>query len=257
VNTVLITIIAAFEFGSSGGPAGAMLAGGAVADWRHGPCLNPALVDTGPGLAASASGCRPYGLEGLSWARTALHARRERLGVTVAAASLGLGRYRESDLQLVLSGEPARAVWFGVGAHALVLNPDGVDADATLALDAGGSLALGRLRLGAAALNLNGPRWRDGSEQPTRLSFSAAWLPVEQLLLAADVERTSAGEVVLAGMEFRLAPPVALRLGVGTAPLRYAGGLAVAVGPVGLDYAWQFHPQLKTTHLLGLLMTWY
>jgi hypothetical protein len=43
---------------------------------------------------------------------------------------------------------------------------------------------------------------------------------------------------------------------VGVAPLRYAAGLGATVGPLGFEYAYEFHPQLKETHVLGLRAAW-
>ncbi len=252
----LSVVLSAFEFSCGSGPAGAMLAGGAVADWRHGLWHNPALVDTLPGPGAAAAGCRPYGLEGLTWAALALHFQLRQWGASFGAGSMALGRFRESDMQVVLAGSPAARTWLGVGSHVLMLNSDGVNPDFAVSFDAGGWYALGRFALSAAAVRLNQPRWRDGEEQPTRLTLSVAWLLVDELLIAADVIRQAGSEAVATGVEFRLAPPLCLRVGMLTSPLRYAGGLGVRVGVLDFDYAWQFHPQLKGTHVIGLSLTW-
>lgn len=253
----LFVFLSAFEFSCGSGPAGAMLAGGAVADWRHGLWHNPALVDTFPGAGAAAVGCRPYGLEGLTWATTALHFHHRRWGASLGAGSMALGRFRESDVQVVLAGSPAARTWLGVGTHVLLLNPDGVNSDFALSFDVGGWYAPGRFALGAAAASLNRPRWQDDEEQPARLTLSVAWQLVDELLVAADVIRQAGNESVACGTEFRLAPPLCLRAGVLTAPLQYAGGLGVRVGVLGFDYAWRFHPQLKGTHVAGLSLAWH
>lgn len=252
----LFVFLSAFEFSGGSGPAGAMLAGGAVADWRHGLRLNPALVDTVSGLGAGIGGCRPYGLEGVIWTTTALHMERQRWSVSLGAASLALGRFRESDFQLVCAGSPVTDVWLGAGTHFLLLNQNYAVPDLTLALDAGARYAWGRFAVGAAVSNLNRPRWRDDTVQPARLTLSAAWQPVDELLLATDVVRTAGSEAAAGGVEFRLAPPIALRVGAATAPLHYAGGLEVTAGWFGIDYAWRFHPQLKDTHVVGLCFKW-
>ncbi len=233
-----------------------MLAGGAVADWRHGLWLNPALVGVPSGSGFAAVGCRPYGLEGLTWVATALHLKQRRWGGSLGAGSLALGRFRESDVQFVLAGTPVARTWLGLGTHVLVLNQDGANSDIALSLDVGGWYALGRFALGVAATNLNRPRWQDSDEQPGCLAASAAWQPVDELLLAADILRQAGSEAVASGVEFRLAPPLRLRAGVQTAPLQYAGGLEVRAGMLGLSYAWRFHPQLKDTHIVGVLIEW-
>jgi hypothetical protein len=105
-------------------------------------------------------------------------------------------------------------------------------------------------------LRLNSPRWRDGAAQPTKVVIGGSWQPVNELLIAVDLSREQDNEDAAFGVELRLVPQVGVRLGVGTAPLRLAGGLGASAGPVGLEYAYQFHPVLKETHLFGLQAAW-
>ncbi|MEO0086326.1 MAG: hypothetical protein ABIK37_06825 [candidate division WOR-3 bacterium] len=252
----LLILVSAFEFSGGSGSASAMLAGGAVADWRHGLWLNPALVGVPSGTDVAAAGCRPYGLDELTWGAAAVRLGHERWGGSLGASSLCLGRFRESDMQVVLAGSPAPGTWLGLGTHVLLLNQDQTGSDLTLRLDAGGWHILGRFALGVAATNLNQPRWQNDDYQPGCLTLSATWQPVDELLLAADILRQAGSEAVAGGIEFRLAPPICLRAGVQTAPLHYAGGLELRVGILGLSYAWRLHPQLKDTHVVGLSLAW-
>ena len=87
--------------------------------------------------------------------------------------------------------------------------------------------------------------------------LAGSWRPIDDLLLALDLGREGDDEDAAFGAEFRLVPQLGLRLGVGVAPLRYAAGLGAAVGPLGFDYAYQFHPTLKETHVLGLRAAWH
>ena len=103
---------------------------------------------------------------------------------------------------------------------------------------------------------LNSPRWREGTELPSRVVLAGSWRPVDDLLLALDLSRQSSDEDAAFGAEFRLVPQLGLRFGVGVNPLRYAAGLGATVGPLGLEYAYEFHPQLKETHVLGLRAAW-
>jgi hypothetical protein len=80
--------------------------------------------------------------------------------------------------------------------------------------------------------------------------------PVDELVLAADVTYCSGRASAGLGCEFLLIPQLALRAGVGTDPLRFGGGFGVRVGPVGLDYAYGFHPQLEESHRLGVTAAW-
>jgi hypothetical protein len=86
--------------------------------------------------------------------------------------------------------------------------------------------------------------------------LAGSWRPVDDLLLALDLSRERSDEDAAFGAEFRLVPQLGLRIGVGVAPLRYAAGLGAEVGPLGFEYAYQFHPKLKETHVLGLRAAW-
>jgi hypothetical protein len=129
--------------------------------------------------------------------------------------------------------------------------------DVVPAFDAGVCWRSGRVRVGAAGLRLNSPRWHDGTELPPRVVLAGSWQPVDEALLALDLGREGSDEDAAFGAEFRLIPELALRLGVAVVPLRFAAGLGAAVGPLGFEYAYQFHPVLKDTHVFGLRAAWH
>ena len=87
--------------------------------------------------------------------------------------------------------------------------------------------------------------------------LAGSWYPVDDVLLALDVSRERDDEDAAFGVEFRPVRQLGLRLGVGVVPLRYAAGLAATVGPLQLEYAYQFHPTLKESHVLGLRAAWH
>jgi hypothetical protein len=170
---------------------------------------------------------------------------------------LSLDRYHEYDAQTVIGGMPARNVAVGLGMHALVVEAGQSHDDFVPAVDAGVCWHSGRLRVGAAGLRLNAPRWHDGTELPPRVVLAGSWQPVDEVLLALDLSRERSDEDAAFGAEFRLIPQLGLRLGVGAAPLRFAAGLGAKVGPVGFEYAYQFHPVLKESHVFGLRAAWH
>ena len=253
----VLALLGAFEFVCPGGPASAMLAGGAVPDWRHGLTLNPALAGPDHVVGGAAMHARPYGLDGLSWGRAGVNWQGRSLSVSAATASLALGSYGENDVQVCLAGSPVRQTRIGIGAHALIERMGRAGSDVVPAVDVGGSYSVGTLMLGAAALGLNAPRWRDGTDLAAKVVVSGAWRPVPTLLLALDITRQEAAERAAFGVEFRIIPQAGLRFGVATEPLQYAGGVGLEIGPVMVDYAWRFHPQLKGTHIIGLTGAWH
>ena len=233
-----------------------MIAGAAVADGHHSFFLNPALVVSESRLQAGVSYSRPYGLQGLAWGRACAGWSSQTVAAGAGFSSLQLGRYGEHDAQVVVGGTPARSIAVGLGIHALIVSDSPNTGDMVPAFDVGVCWQSDRVRVGGAGLRLNSPRWREGTEVPVRMVLAGSWYPVDEVLLAMDVSRERGEEDATFGAEFRPIRQLGLRLGVGVVPLRYAAGLAATVGPVQLEYSYQFHPTLKESHLLGLRAAW-
>jgi len=253
---VILLLLSAFEYPGHAGRSAAMIAGAAVPDGQHPFFLNPALCVTRSRLLAGACYSRPYGLPGLSWGRVSGAWSSGRLAAGAGFSALGLEHYGEQDAEVVFAGSPLPEVAVGLAVHALVISAVRGYGDVVPSVDAGACWQSGPVRIGAAGLRVNSPRWREGGELPTRLVVAGSWLPVDDLLLALDLSREGEDEDAAFGAEFRLVPQLGLRLGVGAAPFRYAAGVGAVVGPLGFDYAYQFHPQLKETHVLGLHAAW-
>ncbi len=254
---VLLLLLSAFEYPGLTGCSSAMLAGAAVADGQHSFFLNPALIASERRFTTGVSCSRPYGLPGVYWGRACGGWSSERVAAGVGFSSLRFGRYDEQDAQVVVGGQPMRLVFVGLGLHALIVSGAPGYGDVAPALDAGVCWQSGRVQVGAAGLRLNTPRWRDGTEVPFRMVMAGSWYPADGVLLALDVSRERGEEDAAFGGEFRPVPQLGLRFGVGVAPFRYAAGLAATVGPVGFEYAYQFHPTLKESHVLGLRAAWH
>lgn len=234
-----------------------MLAGAAVADRQHSFFLNPALVVDDCRFQTGVCYSRPYGLPGLAWGRVCGSWSSENVAAGVGFSALRLDRYGEQDAQVVVGGTPTRSIAVALGVHALIVSDSPYYSDIVPTFDAGLCWRSGRIRVGAAGLRFNSPRWHDGIELPPRIVLAGSWQPVDEALLALDLSRAGSDEDAAFGAEFRLVPQFGLRCGVGVAPLRYAAGLVATVGPVGFEYAYQFHPTLKETHVLGLRAAWH
>ncbi len=253
----LLLLLSAFEYPGLAGRSSAMLAGAAVSDGQHSFFLNPALIVSDRRLQGGVCYSSPYGLPGLSWGRACGGWSSERVAAGAGLAALRLGRYGEQDAQVVVGGTPTRSVAVGLGVHALIVSDAPNYHDIVPAFDAGVCWQSGRVRIGAVGLCLNSPRWHDGTEVPIRMVLGGSWFPVDEVLLAMDVSRERGEEAAAFGAEFRPVPQIGLRVGVGVVPLRHAAGLDATVGPVGLEYAYQFHPTLKESHVLGLRAAWH
>jgi len=254
---VFLLLFCAFEFPGYSGRASAMLAGAAVSDNQHSFFLNPALGVDETLSCVGITCSRPFGLPGLVWGRACGSWDLGCLTAGLGLSSVALGRYGEHDVAVVAGGEPIANTAVGMGLHALVVSSGSEYGDFVPSFDAGVCWRTGRIRVGAAGIRLNSPRWREGTEMPLRAVVAGSWRPVDDLLLALDLSRERDNEDAAFGAEFRPIPPIALRLGIGVAPLRYAAGLEAMVGPLGLEYAYQFHSKLKGTHVLGVRAAWH
>jgi hypothetical protein len=233
-----------------------MIAGSASPDLGNGLTVNPALVvgcERAGGFAAYA---RPYGLAGLQWAGCGIGGRAGRFAFAAGAHRLGLGRYSENDLVAVAGAEPSAQFALGVAAHALMVEGEAGYRRVAPGFDAGVLWRGGRVSVAAAGLGINEPDIGPGQALAARFMLGVLWQPVAPLLVAVDLGREGVDESAGAGLEFRLVPGVALRCGVGTGPLRYAGGLALRSSPVGMAYAFRFVPELGATHVFGLEGFW-
>lgn len=252
--TILLCLLTAFEFSAVAGPAAAMVAGGAIADWRGASVANPALAAASGRFNAAMSYEQPYALAGLKYVGAQAGASFGRVALVAVGSDLGLESYHEYDLGLALATGVLHSGTFGVGVHALVVRRTG-DVEFAPALDAGGCWDFGRVRVAVSGTRLNGPRLGGAGDLASIIMLSAAWRPVDELLLAGDLVREGSDEELRLGGEFRIIPALGLRAGIGTAPLRYAAGVAATAGPLTLDYAFHLHPALGSSHQFGLLLS--
>uniref|UniRef100_A0A7C4GHK6 PorV/PorQ family protein n=1 Tax=candidate division WOR-3 bacterium TaxID=2052148 RepID=A0A7C4GHK6_UNCW3 len=258
MTTFALIFWAAFEFAVAD-PAGASLAANmASGSWQSTFGSNPALLSCELKWAAAAVFTRPYGLGGLYSGRLDVMTVPEGtgLGFGCSLASTSFEKYQEHDLTIAAAWDVTPVVTAGVGLHGMGQVWQGEVIDMLGTADVGAVVRLGTLRLGVVGRRVNSPKLHDESELPLLLAVGGSWQPVSDLLLALDLRRESAEESAAFGVEFRLIPQMRLRAGLVTAPLRYSGGIGVDVGQFGIDYAWQFDPVLKDTHVVGVEVRW-
>lgn len=233
-----------------------MLAAGAGDDWRHSLSHNPALVRRCGQSGFAAAYCRPFGLEGVDWMQVAAAGRRGRWAGAAYAAGVSMGRYREIAAGLVAGWEPFDSLLTGTATRLLMVETARRTADVVPALDVGVNWRHGRLTLGCSVLSVNEPKFEDGEVVPFRSLLSASLRPTPELLLALDLSRTGSDETMAFGIEFNLASPLDLRVGVGYEPLVYGAGVGVHIGPVSVDYSYRYHSRMQETHVIGLAAEW-
>ncbi|MBN2537971.1 hypothetical protein JXB37_06840 [candidate division WOR-3 bacterium] len=229
----------------------------AAGSWQSASSVNPALAAAIDFLVLSADYWRPYGLAGVDHLDVRVAAGRSSWSVMAGTASLGFDRFREVDVYACGTYRPGRQLAVGLGLHWLLVDQGVRGIRAAPAVDLGMLWQVGRFRLGAAGRSLNRPDIGSAGLIPPRFLAGFEYSPVDELILAADATYCSGSTSAGFGCEFLLIPQLAIRAGVGTAPLRFGGGLGVRVGPVGLDYAYGFHPQLGESHHLGVTVAWH
>jgi len=254
---LLLLLVAAFEPMLPLGPAAAMNAGTAHPHWQNAFGRNPALAASSPWLALGGGYWRPYGLEGVDQAGLSAAAGFERWAAMLGISQFGFDRYRERDFAVLGAFRAFPTVAVGAAAHLLTVTTSPVRTEAVVALDAGAAWSVGFLHLGVAANRFNLPRLANGDLLPATVRAGLSAEPLEDFAVALDAAWSEYGGETSAGFELGLLPQLKLRFGVGYPPLEYAAGLGVVAGPVEVDYAFRYHPQLRDSHILGLRFSWW
>ncbi|MEO0077406.1 MAG: hypothetical protein ABIK86_00195 [candidate division WOR-3 bacterium] len=257
---VLVALLsAAFEFVCPDPATAGIGVSAASGSWRSALEGNPALLSCELSRAAAATVARPYDISGLYSGRLDVMVRPPEtpLALGCGLATNCLDRYQEHDLAFVASWGILPNVTVGAGCHGLGQVWAGEVLDLLVAVDVGTAVQLGTLRIGLSGRRINVPRLHDGSELPPLIRVGGSWQPVSDVTLAVDLLREGAEESAALGVELRLVPQLRLKAGLTTLPMCYSGGIGVDVGPVRVDYAWQFHPQLKSTHVAGAEVRWW
>jgi hypothetical protein len=252
----LWALVMAFEFHAAGAREAAMVAAGA-GDWIAALSCNPALSLNADRVNLVGGCCQPFGLDRVQHVTAAAATQRSNWALAAGVTSLGFERYRETQAVLCGGMHPLRAVTFGAGVRWLVVDQGSRGVDMAPAFDIGATWQSGKLVLAAAGRAVNRPGLGTSGAVQQRLVLAVGVTPVEDLRMLADFTLESEGAAGAFGCELLLLSQLAIRAGVGTGPLVYAGGIGLRVGPVGLDYACRFHPQLKETHQLNLSASWH
>ena len=184
-------------------------------------------------LAASA---RVYGTEGYSETRIAGGLARDvslsttrRLAVGLAAgydavAIDGFGSTGSVHLAVGIQGDVVPSVRAGFALRNVIGLADDAETDLTRPLGAVPSIAAG-----------------------------VAYQPSDRALLALDLDQSMEGDLsVRAGLEARVVDALALRAGIGTAPVRFSAGIGVNAGPLAVDVAVERHETLGLTPAVSI-----
>jgi hypothetical protein len=258
---------AAFEFSEVGARSVAL--GGAfcaVSDDAGGLSQNPAGMCWAPGRRVNLSACRPFGLADLDTQELAFLQPFSRWALGLRAQRFGGDLYSEMTVGLSCGRRFLDGFSAGLSLRGLQLAISQYGCDRTWSCDLGFLGAFSsRWRWGMAILNVNDARLgaaQEGLPQILAIGFSCR--PEDHLLVAADLSQdvadASADDVALGrypvelrlGCEGHLWPPLVLRLGLQSRPIRFSVGLGLMAGPLDLDYACRSHQLLGPTHYLTI-----
>jgi hypothetical protein len=246
---------------------------------------NPAMLPTLTMPQAGLATVRPNGLDfnRLTGVAIATPLRGKRGGVAFGWRRYGV-EHNDVDLAtentltvshgIRLFGDASTALSFGWGLN--FYNADfsksiGLAGDGTDGVDPGDAWAFGfdlgalaniyeRTRVGFFTRNLNNPTMGDDNEELRRqVSLGLAYDPYPGVTTAVDVRNALGDEEfrVCAGIEMEIAPPLRLRFGLETQPAKVAGGFAVKLPWVTIDYGFSTGGGvLDASHHFGLGVRW-
>jgi len=166
--------------------------------------------------------------------------------------------YSEQRVHLAISNQ-IQLVSLGFGVDLLQYNLSSIGSSRAVAIQFGGIAEITpQLRFGAHIFNLNQAKVdrESGEKIPTVMKAGLAFLPSEELILTAEVEKDlDFKEIVRAGVEYKLVESVYLRTGISTEPFLGSFGLGFHPRNLKFDYAFSRDSRLGNSHEVSLAYT--
>ncbi|MEQ6165929.1 MULTISPECIES: hypothetical protein [unclassified Ekhidna] len=163
--------------------------------------------------------------------------------------------YSEQRLHLAF-GNKIQMVSLGIGLDLLQYNIATVGTNRALAIQFGGIAEITpQLRFGAHIFNLNQAEinTETGEKAPTVMKAGISFLPSEELILNAEVEKDlDFNELFKAGIEYQIIESVYLRTGISTEPFLGAFGVGFHPKNLKFDYAFSNDSRLGSIHEISV-----
>lgn len=163
--------------------------------------------------------------------------------------------YSEQRIHLAF-GNKFQMVSLGVGLDVLQYNVSTVGTNRALAIQFGGIAEITpQLRFGAHIFNLNQAEVSSetGEKAPTVMKAGISFLPSEELILNAEVEKDlDFDEVFKAGIEYRIIENVYVRTGISTEPFLGAFGVGFHPKNLKFDYAFSNDSRIGSIHEISV-----
>lgn len=223
---------------------------------------NPAARAALPQSTAQFYARQSFGLSALRYGATHAAVPFGWGTVSTGLSTFGFDDYREVHATVGyargLSFGTSRAVRVGAALRYHHTSVAGYGSAGTAGLNVGLGVSLLRsLHLGAHATNINGAALTDGEPLPRTLAVGLAYEALKTVRVTADVFKDIRFPVsVRGGLEVQPVAPLFLRAGVTTAPVRFAGGAGVRLGPLRAQVAAEQHQTLGWSPSASLQVQW-
>ena len=256
INLTLQTAAYGFEDQTVG--AYPLSLGGAFAAAKgHAECIyfNPAGIAGSNGFEANLSYARLFGLADLGYGSAAAIVPLRSFGIGAAVQSFGNEKYRENIIYLSGSAALFKNGYLGVNCRYGSVNISGYGQAGTFILDAGVLADLSEsTSWGFVAKNVNYAKIGQAEEElPQILQTGLSAKPVKSTTLFLDLYKDARFPLeIRSGIDYRLFPPLSLRVGFGSQPSRFAAGFGINLPIFRLDYAFNTHSDLGVSHQFSI-----
>jgi len=203
-----------------------------------------------------------YGIDALRYGATHLALPTSWGTVSAGASTFGFEEYREVHLSLGyargLQFGTARTLRVGGTLRSYHTSIAGYGRAATLGVNLGlGLRLLHSLDFGATATNVTGAALVADEPLPRTLAVGLFYRALDNLVVAVDAFKDVRFPLsIRGGLEVHPVPPLLLRAGATTAPVRFHTGVGIRLGPVRADVAAEQHQRLGWSPSASLRVRW-
>ena len=223
---------------------------------------NPAAPALGSGAAVLLYTRQSFGLPALRYGASMVLVPFAWGTLSTGASTFGFEDYRELHFTAGYARRfqlgTSRPLHLGGGARYHHVSIPRYGSTGALGIQVGGLIRVLRsLQFGFRVTNLNGAALVDGAPLPRTLAVGLSYRALRRLLVVADVFKdVRYPAAVRGGVEVRPVSVLALRAGVTTTPVQFAGGIGVRLSPVRADVAAVQHQELGWSPSASLQFRW-
>jgi hypothetical protein len=225
---------------------------------------NPASITGGEGLELGTYVEQRYFLKELTYgSAAALYPFAGNQAAGLSLSSQGFSGYRQNSIGLTYGITLFDHLSLGARVNAATLAIAGYGSVATIFADFGAHYAINEeLAVGASMYNVSQARLNTqlGEELllPSILSAGLSYRPGEKVMIVADVQKHEGFPASFrGGIEYEISELIIARIGTGTEPLVFSGGVGVNWEGLQLDISMsytervQYSPHFSLSYLIG------